>query len=101
MTGEAFTLASPEEADDLRAIERAIGKPLPRVTLPDFDYAAKSTAKLEIPIAERIAAIRARRADERARSKEKEARRGAAPPASPVSTASSSPGKKRRRRRRA
>ncbi|HEY7232904.1 MAG TPA: DEAD/DEAH box helicase [Gemmatimonadaceae bacterium] len=95
MTGEAFTLVAPEETDDLRSIERAIGKPLPRVTLPDFDYAAKSAAKLEIPIAERIAAIRARRADERARSKEKEARRAAAPPASP------SPGKKRRRRRRA
>ena len=26
MTGEAFTFVAPEEADDLRAIERAIGK---------------------------------------------------------------------------
>jgi ATP-dependent RNA helicase RhlE len=75
MTGEAFTFASPDEAEDLRAIERAIGKPLPRVTLPDFDYAAMPAAKLEVPIQERIAKIRAQRADERARAREKEARR--------------------------
>ncbi len=37
-TGEAFTFVSPQEEDDLRAIERAIGKRLPRVTVPDFDY---------------------------------------------------------------
>ncbi|MFL5615875.1 MAG: DEAD/DEAH box helicase [Gemmatimonadaceae bacterium] len=75
MTGEAFTFASPDEAEDLRAIERAIGKPLPRVTIPDFDYAAMPTAKLEVPIQERIAKIRAQRADERSRAREKEARR--------------------------
>ena len=75
LTGEAFTFASPEETDDLRSIERAIGKPLPRVTLPDFDYSAKPTGKLEVPIAERIAKIRAQRAEERARGRDKEARR--------------------------
>jgi ATP-dependent RNA helicase RhlE len=37
-TGEAFTLVAPEDEPQLRAIERAIGKPLPRVLLPDFDY---------------------------------------------------------------
>jgi ATP-dependent RNA helicase RhlE len=37
-TGEAFTFVAPEDESDLRAIERAIGKPLPRVLLPDFDY---------------------------------------------------------------
>jgi ATP-dependent RNA helicase RhlE len=37
-TGEAFTFVAPEEEAALRAIERAIGKPLPRVLLPDFDY---------------------------------------------------------------
>ena len=31
-TGDAFTFVSPEEEGDLRAIERAIGKRLPRVT---------------------------------------------------------------------
>jgi ATP-dependent RNA helicase RhlE len=37
-TGEAFTFVAPEDEASLRAIERAIGKPLPRVLLPDFDY---------------------------------------------------------------
>jgi len=38
LTGEAFTFVAPEDESALRAIERAIGKPLPRVLLPDFDY---------------------------------------------------------------
>jgi len=37
-TGEAFTFVAPEDESDLRAIERAIHKTLPRVILPDFDY---------------------------------------------------------------
>src|SRR6185437_6180223 len=65
LTGEAFTFVSPAESDDLKAIERAIGKALPRVTLPDFDYNARPAAKLEVPIAERLAAHRARRSAER------------------------------------
>ena len=77
MTGEAFTFVSPEEMNDLKAIERAVGKALPRVTLPDFDYAAKPEGKLEIPIAERIAKLRTQRAGERARAKEKAERRTA------------------------
>jgi ATP-dependent RNA helicase RhlE len=104
MTGEAFTFVSPEEMGDLRAIERAVGKALPRVTLPDFDYAAKPEAKLEVPLAERIAKLRAQRATERARSKEKAARREAAPPARrtserPASETASAGATKRRRRR--
>jgi len=79
MTGEAYTFVAPEELDDLRAIERAIGKQLPRVTLPDFDYKARSATKLEIPIGERIAKMRAQRADARARSKAKEERRAGQP----------------------
>src|SRR4051812_28142638 len=55
LTGEAFTLVSPQEEDDLRAIERALGKALPRVTLPDFNYSAKQTERLEVPLAERLA----------------------------------------------
>jgi ATP-dependent RNA helicase RhlE len=54
-TGDAFTLVAPEEEPDLRAIERAIGKPLPRVTLPNFDYARKTAERLEIPVRERLA----------------------------------------------
>jgi ATP-dependent RNA helicase RhlE len=71
MTGEAFTFAAPEEEGNLKSIERAIGRALPRVTLPDFDYRARPQAKLEIPLAERIAAIRARKADDRSRSRAK------------------------------
>jgi ATP-dependent RNA helicase RhlE len=37
-TGTAFSLVSPEEEADVRAIERAIERRLPRVTVPDFDY---------------------------------------------------------------
>lgn len=78
-TGDAFTFVSPDEEADLRRIEGAIKKRLPRVTVPDFDYNARPTAKLEIPLAERIKEIRARKAQERARAAEKAARRGGAP----------------------
>ena len=76
-TGDAFTFVSPEEEQDLSAIERAVGKRLPRVVVPDFDYASKPKQRFEVPIAERIAEIRARKAEERKRAKEKEARRAA------------------------
>jgi len=75
LTGEAFTFVSPDEEGDLRSIERAVGKALPRVTLPDFDYAAKPTARFEVPVAERLAKLRAQRSEERARARAKEARR--------------------------
>jgi ATP-dependent RNA helicase RhlE len=84
-TGEAYTFVSPEEADDLRAIERAVGKALPRVTIPGFDYDAKPAGKLEIPIAERLAKHRAQRSVERQRAKEKEARRAGTQPGAPTS----------------
>ena len=77
-TGDAFTFVAHDEESDLRAIERAIGKPLPRVTLPGFDYAKRAAERFEVPIAERIAQIRARKADERARAREKAERRAAA-----------------------
>jgi ATP-dependent RNA helicase RhlE len=67
MTGEAFTFVSPDEESDLRAIERAIGRSLPRVTLPDFDYKARA-AQLEVPLKDRIAAIRQRKRDDRERA---------------------------------
>jgi len=43
-TGDAFTFVSPQEEGDLRRIEHAIGKRLPRVTVPGFDVAAPSSA---------------------------------------------------------
>src|SRR5262245_58598637 len=104
MTGEAYTFVAPEEAEDLRAIERAVGKPLPRVTLPDFDYKAQPTTKLEIPIKERIAKIREQRASERARAKANQERREMAErgsqPAKASAVASASSDKRRRRGRR-
>ena len=77
MTGDAITFVAPDEENDLRAIERAIGKRLPRVTVPDFDYKQRPAERLEIPIQERIAAIRARKAEERARAKAKAERKAA------------------------
>jgi ATP-dependent RNA helicase RhlE len=76
-TGDAFTFVSPEEEGDLRNIERAVGKRLPRVTVPDFDYSAKPQARFEVPLAERIAAIRAKKAEDRVRAKAKVERREA------------------------
>jgi len=67
-TGDAFTFVAPDEEADLAAIERAVGKRLPRVTLPGFDYARRPTEKLEIPLAERLAAHRAQKALGRARA---------------------------------
>jgi ATP-dependent RNA helicase RhlE len=78
-TGDAFTFVSPEEEQDLREIEKAIGKRLPRVTLPGFDYAARAES-LEIPIAQRLAAIRQRRAGERTRSQGPRPQGRGAPP---------------------
>jgi ATP-dependent RNA helicase RhlE len=116
MTGDAFTFVSPEEEDELRGIERAIGRRLPRVTVPDFDYRARPSGQLEVPRGERIAAIRARKAEERARAKAKAERREAAatqraasvprPAHQPSQTAhpsrvdGASGGRRRRRRRR-
>jgi ATP-dependent RNA helicase RhlE len=40
--GDAFTLATPENASDVRAIERFIGREIPRLKLEGFDYKAAS-----------------------------------------------------------
>ncbi len=81
LTGDAITFVAQDEEPDLRAIEKAIGKRLPRVTVPDFDYSRRPAEKLEIPIQERIAAIRARKAEDRARSAAKAARKANPPTA--------------------
>jgi ATP-dependent RNA helicase RhlE len=78
MTGDAFTFVAPEETTDLAAIERAIGRRLPRITVAGFDYSKAPAERFEVPIAERIAQIRARKAEERKRAKEKAERRIAA-----------------------
>ena len=69
LTGSAFTLVAPEDEGSVRDIERAINKRLPRVTVPDFDYTARAEQRLEVPHAQRIAEIRARKAEERQRAR--------------------------------
>jgi ATP-dependent RNA helicase RhlE len=78
-TGEALTFAAHDERDELRAIERRIGKPIPRRRLEGFDYEAKPAERLEIPVAERLAAHRARKAADRARSQARSQRSAPAP----------------------
>ncbi len=91
LTGDALTFASPAESQELAAIERAVGRRIERRKIDGFDYDAKPEGRFEVPIGERIAAIRARKADERARARAKQearfAREGrtntAAPPRPP------------------
>lgn len=44
--GDAITLVAPEEEADMRGIERILGRSIPRVTLPDFDYMAPPPPKV-------------------------------------------------------
>jgi ATP-dependent RNA helicase RhlE len=74
-TGTAVTLVAPEEENAFSAIERAVGHRLARRRLEGFDYAAQGAGHLEIPIADRIAQIRAQRSEERARARAKAERR--------------------------
>ena len=89
MAGDAFTFVSPQENGDLMGIERAVGRKLTRVIVDGFDYSAKPEAKLEVPLAERIAGIRARKKVERERAKLNAEHRGTRsgpamhPPANP------------------
>jgi ATP-dependent RNA helicase RhlE len=101
MTGDAYTLVSPEEESYARAIERAAGRKIERRTLEGFDYHAPAETRLEVPQSERIAAIRARKADDRGRAKAKAARRtnggterAAAPPRAPLSPRSTGRGRR-------
>ena len=77
-TGDAFTFVAPDEEPMIKAVERATGKKIPRRVVKDFDYNKQTDEKLEIPLEERIAAIRAKRREDRSRA---EARaRGEVPP---------------------
>jgi len=44
--GDAITFVTPEDEGDLRGIEKALGRSIPRVTLPDFDYTAPPPPKV-------------------------------------------------------
>jgi ATP-dependent RNA helicase RhlE len=89
--GDAFTLVAPEDHADLGRIERAVGSRIPRVHLEGFAYEATADAPLEVPLGERIAAIRAKKAEDRARAQAKVAR---------AAGGESAPGSMRPRRRR-
>jgi ATP-dependent RNA helicase RhlE len=43
---DAVTFVAPEDEDDLRGIEKAFGRTIARVTLPDFDYNAPPPPKI-------------------------------------------------------
>ncbi len=74
--GEAFTLVAPEDEGDLARIERALGSKIPRATIEGFAYSARPDGQLEIPLKDRIAAIRKDKAEQRARAKINAARKG-------------------------
>jgi ATP-dependent RNA helicase RhlE len=84
LTGHAITFASPEENGELTAIERAVGRRLERRRLEGFDDSSRPAERFEIPVGERIAAIRARKAEERARARAKVERQATAPGRSPA-----------------
>lgn len=75
-SGDACTLVSPDEEHTFRSIEQNLGRRMPRETVQGFDYKKKPSERFEIPLNERIAAIRTRKAGERARHKEKGESRG-------------------------
>jgi ATP-dependent RNA helicase RhlE len=71
-TGDAITLVAAEDEEDLKRIERTVGYKIPRQFLEGFAYdAAPDDGPLEVPIKDRIAAIRAKKAEDRARAKAK------------------------------
>ena len=60
-----FTLVAPSEEGGSPPSSAPSAPGCPRVTLPDFDYGQRPAERLEIPLAERLAAIRAQRAGAR------------------------------------
>jgi ATP-dependent RNA helicase RhlE len=99
-SGDAFTFFSPQEAAEIEAIERAIKKKLPRVIVSGFDYSAKPQQRLEVPLADRIAAIKKKKAEDRARGKAKAARVKTDGPYRDSPSAQKASDIRRRRRRR-
>ena len=65
MTGDAFTFVSPAEEGDMMRIEKMIGRRLPRITVPDFDYRAAPPRRLELSNTERRAQSRDHRTGQR------------------------------------
>lgn len=61
LIGDAFTLVAPQEEYDFRTIEKHLKKRLNRVVMEGFDYSERTTEKLEVPLAERLAEHRRQR----------------------------------------
>lgn len=59
-TGDAFTFVAPDEEDELRRIERAVGKRIQRVRIPEFDYGAEEL-RVSLPSVGRQGILRAPR----------------------------------------
>ena len=74
-TGEAYTLVSPEEEADVRAIEKAVGRRIERRTLEGFDYQGSPKERFEVPLGERLEKMREERRRGRERAAEKAQRR--------------------------
>ena len=64
-TGDAFTFVAPEDEPDIARIERVMGRRIDRRLLRGFNYRAVAPEKLEIALADRIAAARAARTGRR------------------------------------
>ncbi|HXU44284.1 MAG TPA: DEAD/DEAH box helicase [Thermoanaerobaculia bacterium] len=75
-----ITLVCEREAAELRTIERALVAPIPRRTIPDFDYSQEPDERLEAPSGETgVPQARERRADDRPRGKGRQERKAQAP----------------------
>ena len=47
--GDAFTFVTPTEERDLKDIEYMLGRRLPRISIPDFDYGPRGPEAPEKP----------------------------------------------------
>jgi len=54
--GDAFTLMSPEEQPAVSAIERFLGRTVPRVMLPDFDYRLRANEIKQVVSSQKMVA---------------------------------------------
>lgn len=75
MTGYSYTLVSADEMYDFSQIERTMKTRIEQVKLENFDYNARPNEALEVPLAQRIAEIRAYKTACRNRAAEKQSRR--------------------------
>jgi ATP-dependent RNA helicase RhlE len=91
-SGDAWTFVSPEERDEVAAIERFMGTKVPRVTVEGFDYARRAPARSTRPEpAHHRTSSRPGRAHDQPRresGRRKESARATAAVASPADSAS-------------